>query len=707
MMRLSRIHLFVFFVYLWVYCPVNGISNIFKGLPPLFDLSLSNNDTSVNVTVHQDAKEICIPPLLLHGSVDPVKSQYKSQDVIRIICKDGYELENPQSSLLYCSQKGLWKVFTLGDSIYIPLPRCIVKERCPPLPPLMQGSMQVQEGGVNAVTSELSSTRAVYQCWFGLELDPPESEIRYCVRGKWTGENPLCVPASCPRPPSVTGGFFIARGVVNHIYVSGAAVKYYCDEGHHQKGPPLLTCSGKEWIPKDLPACVPIESSAAAAASSSKLEVRGCSLPPEIANGRYQILPMRRSFSSSSFSPLSSRIQHWNNLQMSNNGSSTPTTSPMVVVPVYSSALYSCYRGFLSGGSSLISCSPGGWWQPTHNAPRCLPFGSSSSASSGGIHHSHGGGGGLEMTKAGRGGDADGGEGDDKVDGEEQAPRPLLVSFTTACGVTFVLCLIWMASRWKITCLRSSAGHHGRQEEETLSFSGPVCPPMAPSAASASSSDGGVGGGRRHRHQSLWTWISPNQNDRDGHHVHQQLDMDDDDSLPAYDRQLLDLGQASDQDRVALIAYMNDNNTSSQATLPSYEEAVRASSNGGINNNSTAATTSIPSVHCTWPVAPPSYESILILDETNGNGTAASTTTTTTTTSHHIQPGASPSVEANVSFNESDEAAADSTIGTTTSSEDDNDDEEDAVDGSREMLVLLVPSATLDADAITTFPARR
>ena len=120
-------------------------------------------------------------------------------------------------------------------------------------------------------------------------------------------------------------------------------------------------------------------------ASSSQLEVRGCSLPPEIANGRYQILPMRRSFSSSSFSPLSSRIQHWNNMQM--NGSLTATTSP-VVVPVYSSALYSCYRGFLSGGSSLISCSPGGWWQPTHNAPRCLPFGSSSS--SGGIHHNHG-----------------------------------------------------------------------------------------------------------------------------------------------------------------------------------------------------------------------------------------------------------------------------------------------------------------------------
>ena len=77
----------------------------------------------------------------------------------------------------------------------------------------------------------------------------------------------ILVRASCPRPPSVTSGFFIVRGVVDHVYVSGAVVKYYCDEGHHQKGPFLLTCSGKEWIPKDLPACVPIESSAAAGKS--------------------------------------------------------------------------------------------------------------------------------------------------------------------------------------------------------------------------------------------------------------------------------------------------------------------------------------------------------------------------------------------------------------------------------------------------------
>ena len=185
------------------------------------------------------------------------------------------------------------------------------------------------------------------------------------------------------------------------------------------------------------------------------------------------------------------------------------------------------------------------------------------------------------MNKSGRDPDT---ERDDKVDGEEQTPGPLLVSFTTACGVTFVLCLIWLASRWKITCLRSSDVHHvGRQDEESLSFSGPVCHPLAPgsstSAAAVSSATSSSGGRRQQhhpllqRHHSLWTWIS-NQNDRGSHHhVHQHLDVDDDDSLPSYDRQLLDLSQASDQDRVALIAYMNDSNTSSQViidkTLPS------------------------------------------------------------------------------------------------------------------------------------------
>ena len=84
--------------------------------------------------------------------------------------------------------------------------------------------------------------------------------------------------------------------------------------------------------------------------------VRGCPLPPPILRGEYQILPLRRSVV---------------------NGSSSSSTT---LVPIHSSAIYACHRGYiLRGGTSLISCSARGWWQPPYNTPRCVPspFGSS------------------------------------------------------------------------------------------------------------------------------------------------------------------------------------------------------------------------------------------------------------------------------------------------------------------------------------------
>ena len=142
-----------------------------------------------------------------------------------------------------------------------------------------------------------------------------------------------------------------------------------------------------------------------------------------------------------------------------------------------------------------------------------------------------------------------------------------------------------------------------------------------------------------------------------------------------------------------------------QATLPSYEEAVRT---GTVIN---ATNSSHNGVYCTWPAAPPSYDSVLILDESSGNTTCVVS----------VQPSQSASpVEAssNVSFVEryffysfdfvvffflfpkllsscdcinwamcisSDEAAGDSPVGTTTTSEDD-DDEEDEEDDEAEAV---------------------
>jgi hypothetical protein len=88
--------------------------------------------------------------------------------------------------------------------------------------------------------------------------------------------------------------------------------------------------------------------------------VRGCPLPPPILRGEYQILPWRRG--------------------VVNGGNGNGNYSSAALVPIHSSAIYACHRGYiLRGGSSLISCSARGWWQPPYNTPRCVPspFGSS------------------------------------------------------------------------------------------------------------------------------------------------------------------------------------------------------------------------------------------------------------------------------------------------------------------------------------------
>lgn len=132
--------------------PVIGISNIFKSFP-IFGWALDNNNATssvqgANTTSRSgnetdttylmvassvlwwfnswtDDTETCIPPLLLNGLIDPLKREYKAKDVIRVTCKDGFELEDQSSTVLYCSPQGLWQVFTFDNDGSIPLPRCI------------------------------------------------------------------------------------------------------------------------------------------------------------------------------------------------------------------------------------------------------------------------------------------------------------------------------------------------------------------------------------------------------------------------------------------------------------------------------------------------------------------------------------------------------------------------------------------------------
>lgn len=38
------------------------------------------------------ADEVCVPPLLAHGLVEPKQETYASQDVVRVSCQEGYEV---------------------------------------------------------------------------------------------------------------------------------------------------------------------------------------------------------------------------------------------------------------------------------------------------------------------------------------------------------------------------------------------------------------------------------------------------------------------------------------------------------------------------------------------------------------------------------------------------------------------------------------
>jgi len=179
-----------------------------------------------------------------------------------------------------------------------------VKRPCPQLPPLIQGSIHVQ--GSEGSGLGLEPPRAVYQCWFGLVLEPAESEVRYCIQGKWTGENPQCgkpfsifqknhvsitikasspaalhprevvtvwtlwlikiltvsapvplvafvkryislptVRAGCGRPATIAHGYYTSSGMINHVHPTSSSLKCHCDSGYQLNGPAVFTCWGQ------------------------------------------------------------------------------------------------------------------------------------------------------------------------------------------------------------------------------------------------------------------------------------------------------------------------------------------------------------------------------------------------------------------------------------------------------------------------------
>ena len=128
---------------------------------------------------------------------------------------------------------------------------------------------------------------------------------------------------------------------------------------------------------------------------------------------------------------------------------------------------------------------------------------------------------------------------------ERPTPGPLLLSVTTAFGVIFVLSLIWIASRWKISC-RKTPSSSSNVISSSTNGNGNVCHATSSSFAS----DGDISGTTR---TSLWDWINQQQNRASA--SSRRLLRTDEESAAMHTAEEL---QQHHLDRVALIAYISD-----------------------------------------------------------------------------------------------------------------------------------------------------
>ena len=137
---------------------------------------------------------------------------------------------------------------------------------------------------------------------------------------------------------------------------------------------------------------------------------------------------------------------------------------------------------------------------------------------------------------------------------ERPTPGPLLLSVTTAFGVIFVLSLIWIASRWKISCRKTQTSSSVNGGNTVGNGNGNVChTAIGPSSSFAS--DGDVSGTTR---TSLWDWINQQQNRASA--SSRRLLRTDEESAAMHTAEDL---QQHHLDRVALIAYISDSQVQS------------------------------------------------------------------------------------------------------------------------------------------------
>ncbi|XP_050933041.1 complement factor H isoform X6 [Lates calcarifer] len=181
------------------------------------------------------------PPVIPNGKVISQHSNYKPDDSVQIICKEGY---SPQVDRLTCLE-GKWN----SNGAQLRTICAPTAKICSP-PPKVDNAVVVS----SYQKEYLSGSEVTYRCRDNYTLEG-EATIT-CNDGKWVKRNIVCALKPCELPDDTPNGYY--QIIHGDDFVFGAVIKYFCNEGYQMVSKDnTRTCLLDKWT-NHVPICDPL-----------------------------------------------------------------------------------------------------------------------------------------------------------------------------------------------------------------------------------------------------------------------------------------------------------------------------------------------------------------------------------------------------------------------------------------------------------------
>ena len=184
---------------------------------------------------------------IAHGHFEPNGGTGVFEDILRVVCDDGYKIEG--SEALLCNSSGLWNST---------VPSC-EPLKCPTLDNVTHGHF-VQNGGISVFGSTVSVA-----CDAGYQIHGQGQDSLYCnSSGLWNSTVPNCDPVICPSLDNVTHGHFKQNTHGHYVQNGGIGtfgdtVSVVCDTGYQIHGDEVLRCNSSGLWNTTIPTCDPLK----------------------------------------------------------------------------------------------------------------------------------------------------------------------------------------------------------------------------------------------------------------------------------------------------------------------------------------------------------------------------------------------------------------------------------------------------------------